>query len=123
MFDLGGQDTRVLTVVSGKGGVGKSVLAVNLATTLASEGRTVALLDADVGQGSCAYLIGPGSPVHLVTPDPDLGASDALECLEAHLVILRSNADLILIYAPAGMGPPDRYAIYRTELGRIALAD
>jgi flagellar biosynthesis protein FlhG len=123
MFDLGGHDTRVLTVVSGKGGVGKSVLSVNLATTLASEGRTVALLDADVGQGSCAYLVGPDSPVHLVTPDPDLGPTEAIEALEAQLVVLRSKADIILIDAPAGIGPTVRWALDRADAGLLVLVD
>ena len=123
MFDLGGRDTRVLTVVSGKGGVGKSVLAVNLATTLASAGRKVALLDADIGQGSCAYLVGPGSPVQLVTPDPELDSADALESLEAQLLILRSQADLIVVDAPAGIGPTVRWALDRADAGLLVLVD
>ena len=40
--------TKVLLVASGKGGVGKSSIAVNLAMALAGEGRTVGLLDADI---------------------------------------------------------------------------
>ncbi|MFT4603402.1 MAG: flagellar biosynthesis protein FlhG [Rhodothermales bacterium] len=123
MFNDGGQDTRVVTVVSGKGGVGKSVLAVNLATTLASGGRRVALLDADIGQGSCAYLVGPGSPVQLITPDPELDPADALDCLESQLILLRSQADLILIDAPAGIGPTVRWALDRADAGLLVLVD
>src|ERR687897_602893 len=40
--------TRVLAVASGKGGVGKSSVTVNLAAPLAGKGRTVGVLDADI---------------------------------------------------------------------------
>jgi ATP-binding protein involved in chromosome partitioning len=40
--------TKVLLIASGKGGVGKSSLSVNLAVALANEGLTVGLLDADI---------------------------------------------------------------------------
>lgn len=40
--------TKVIMVASGKGGVGKSSVTVNLATALAAEGFTVGLMDADI---------------------------------------------------------------------------
>ncbi len=40
--------TKVLLIASGKGGVGKSSISVNLAIALATEGHTVGLLDADI---------------------------------------------------------------------------
>ena len=41
--------SSVYVIASGKGGVGKSTLTVNLATLLARAGHSVALIDADIG--------------------------------------------------------------------------
>ncbi len=49
---------RVLAVSSGKGGVGKSSLTVNLATALARRGLVVGLLDADIWGFSAPRLLG-----------------------------------------------------------------
>lgn len=50
--------TRVIAVASGKGGVGKSSLSVNLAAGLAEEGFDVGLLDADIWGFSIPRMIG-----------------------------------------------------------------
>jgi ATP-binding protein involved in chromosome partitioning len=47
-----------VAVVSGKGGVGKSVIAVNLATAVAMEGAAVGILDADLNGPSIAKMTG-----------------------------------------------------------------
>lgn len=51
-------DTRILAVSSGKGGVGKSSLTVNLACALADRRNTVAVIDADVYGFSVPGMIG-----------------------------------------------------------------
>jgi len=56
---------RVLAVVSGKGGVGKTSLAVNLAIGLAAAGRRVLLLDADIGLANVDLLLGQRPHGHL----------------------------------------------------------
>jgi Mrp family chromosome partitioning ATPase len=53
---------RVLAVASGKGGVGKSSVAANLAVTLAHRGCRVALLDADVWGFSVPRMLGIHRP-------------------------------------------------------------
>jgi flagellar biosynthesis protein FlhG len=49
---------RVIAITSGKGGVGKTNLAVNLGIALAKMGREVALLDADMGLANVDILLG-----------------------------------------------------------------
>ena len=50
--------TRVLGIVSGKGGVGKSSVSVNLAVSLAASGSKVGLLDADIWGFSIPRMLG-----------------------------------------------------------------
>lgn len=50
--------TQVYAVASGKGGVGKSTVTVNLAAALASQGRSVGIVDADVHGFSVPGLLG-----------------------------------------------------------------
>ncbi len=49
---------RVVTVTSGKGGVGKTSISVNLAESLAKAGHQVMLLDADMGLANVDVLLG-----------------------------------------------------------------
>ncbi|PIR25892.1 MAG: chromosome partitioning protein [Deltaproteobacteria bacterium CG_4_10_14_0_2_um_filter_43_8] len=49
---------KVLAVASGKGGVGKSSLAVNLAVALGKQGKKVGLLDADIYGPSVTHMMG-----------------------------------------------------------------
>ena len=53
-----GRSCRVIAVASGKGGVGKSVIAINLAMALAQQGSSVCLLDASSGVGHLELLCG-----------------------------------------------------------------
>lgn len=53
---------RVIAVSSGKGGVGKTSLVVNLAITLASMGQRVVIFDADLGLANAEVLMGITPP-------------------------------------------------------------
>ena len=51
---------RSVAITSGKGGVGKSCVALNIAAQLARDGNRVLLVDGDLGLGNIALLLGMG---------------------------------------------------------------
>lgn len=64
VFSKPGNRTTVLAVASGKGGVGKSSVTVNLATSLAGDGYDVGVLDADIYGYSVPRMLGvSGQPI------------------------------------------------------------
>lgn len=50
--------TKIITITSGKGGVGKSNFVVNLAINLVKKGKKVLIFDADIGMGNDDVLMG-----------------------------------------------------------------
>jgi len=85
---------NIVAVASGKGGVGKSTVAVNLALALAAEGATVGILDADI--------YGPSQPLMLGLQGqrPQSGDGKTLEPMESHGVQAMSIGFLIDLDQP-----------------------
>ena len=74
-----------IAVTSGKGGVGKSNVAVNLAATLARRGRKVVLLDADLGLANADVLCDVPLPFNL-----------------SHVIARRKRLTEVMVKAPGG---------------------
>ena len=84
---------NIIAVASGKGGVGKSTVAVNLALALAAEGASVAVLDADI--------YGPSQPTMLgIRGRPESRDGKTLEPMEGHGVQAMSIGFLIDMETP-----------------------
>lgn len=124
--------SRVIAVSSGKGGVGKTNLAVNLGLALARRGLRVALLDADLGTANVDVVLGIRPRYHLhhvVTGERTLaeivvqgpfglrvvpgasGLPDLVDLPDAQrqallrsLLTLDGTVDLLLIDTQAGVG-------------------
>jgi ATP-binding protein involved in chromosome partitioning len=96
---------NILAVASGKGGVGKSTMAVNLALALAAEGATVGLLDADI--------YGPSQPMMMgVDKRPETSDGKTMEPLENYGVQVMSIGFLV---------NPDDAMIWRGPMATQAL--
>ena len=87
------QVKNIIAVASGKGGVGKSTTAVNLALALADEGAVVGILDADI--------YGPSQPQMLgITGRPDTRDGKTLEPMEGHGIQAGSIGFMIDVETP-----------------------
>jgi len=96
---------NIIAVASGKGGVGKSTTAANLALALAAEGANVGLLDADI--------YGPSQPMMLgVSGKPDSKDGKTMEPLEAHGLQIASIGFMI---------DPDQPMVWRGPMVTQAL--
>ncbi|MDR7435779.1 MAG: MinD/ParA family protein [Armatimonadota bacterium] len=127
-----GRRSKVISIGSGKGGVGKTNLAVNLAIALARRGAQVVLVDADLGLANVDVVLGLNPPYtldHVVRGERTLrevlvggpleiqvlpGASGLPEMADLHpakrryllqeLEGLEESTDILLIDAAPGIG-------------------
>ncbi|MFT3777953.1 MAG: iron-sulfur cluster carrier protein ApbC [Ottowia sp.] len=99
------QVKNIVAVASGKGGVGKSTTAANLALALAAEGARVGLLDADIYGPSVPIMMGVGG-------QPQSLDGKSMEPLESHGVQVMSIGFLV---------KPDDAMIWRGPMATQAL--
>jgi flagellar biosynthesis protein FlhG len=137
----------IIAFVSGKGGVGKSVVTANLAHTLAQSGARTAVVDADAGQGAQGILFNhtPSGSVlewaegraHAEDVTQRTGGGVTLVQAASHAIAdvpqslydglddalsaLKSSHDFVLIDAPAGTDGLVRWALDRADLGILVV--
>jgi flagellar biosynthesis protein FlhG len=76
----GGRQTRLVTVTSGKGGVGKSNFTLNFALGLMERGQKVVIFDADLGLANLDVLMGISPKKHLLhLLEPNRSVWDIME--------------------------------------------
>jgi len=105
---------NIIAVSSGKGGVGKSTVAVNLAVALSQNGAKVGLMDADI--------YGPNIPIMLGVSgqQPQIAEGNKLVPLEAHGVKLISMAVLVPADKPMVLRGPMLHGVVRQFLSDVA---
>jgi len=91
--------SRLVAVTSGKGGVGKTNVAVNVAICLAARGHRVALIDADLGLANADVLLNVTAPFNL-----------------GHVIGGDKRIEEILVSAPGGI----KLILGTSGVGRLA---
>lgn len=121
---------RAIAVAGGKGGVGKSTVAVNLGMTLAIAGHEVVLLDADMGLANVDVLLGLSPTQHIghlldgvcSLEDLLLPAPHGLKVIPAgsgarRLAQLGNGEHAAVIRAFDGLATPPEYLLVDTAAG------
>ena len=101
-----------VTVASGKGGVGKSTISLNLAIALSQRKRRVVLLDGDIGLGNINVMLG-------IRPEKDLANVIDGEC-EIEDAIIKGPWGISIL--PAGSGVEDLAEMNEEDRGRLLSA-
>src|SRR5438874_8905518 len=132
-------ESRVITITSGKGGVGKTTTTANIGTALALQGKRVAVVDSDIGLRNLDAILGLENRISYVLVNvvegkcrirkalikdkrlPDLYLLPAAQTRDKNAVNsvqmeqlcqqLRAEFDFVLIDSPAGIEQGFRNAI------------
>lgn len=95
---------KVVAITGGKGGVGKTLTAVNLGTALARLGRSTMLLDADLGLANVDVLLGLKAPLNL-----------------EHVMLGQCGLEDVIVTAPSGLRvvPASSGSVNMAALGTV----
>jgi flagellar biosynthesis protein FlhG len=140
----------VFSVISGKGGVGKTMTSVNTAAMLNKMGYQVAVIDADLGLANCATLLNETveatvsdwisgechlqdliqnvNGISLITASNDpatqnLKTEVMMDALDQVISHLKQTNDFIIIDTPAGAGEMVLWALDSSQLATLVLVD
>jgi len=124
-MDLARGVRNIVGVASGKGGVGKSTVSVNLAVALARSGARVGLLDADIYGPNVPLMLGLAGhqPEVITVPDHQGGEIEMIRPLEAHGIKVMSMGFLIGEDTPVIWRGPMLNSALRQFLGQVDWGD
>jgi len=89
------ENTQIISVTSGKGGVGKTNIVANMGISFSKKGKKVLILDADLGLGNLDILLGLAPKYnlsHVISGDKKL--SEILIDFDSHMSILPASSGI-----------------------------
>lgn len=112
-----GTGARVIAIASGKGGVGKTNLAINLAIALGKKGKRVIVVDADLGTANVDVLLGTSSRNTLLS----LGRDD----VQLEDVLIRGPYGVSYISGGSGMEHAGEMSVMQRQVifNKLAACD
>ncbi|MFP8488642.1 P-loop NTPase [Gracilimonas sp. Q87] len=140
----------VATVISGKGGVGKSMSSINIALQFKELGHSTAIIDADLGLSNCATFLNCHAKhtvsdwingkcgleqlpqkvegITLITgaSDPsqaNISSEVMMDALDQITQFLKKTHDYIIIDTPAGAGEMSLWALDTADIGILVIVD
>lgn len=102
----------IIAIANSKGGVGKSTLAVHLATWLHRQGHTVTLADCDMQQSSSEWI-------HEVQPDLKTVTLRDPDAIINELPILGQEADFVIADGPGSHKETSRALLFRADFAIV----
>jgi len=114
--DPAASDRRIVAIASGKGGVGKTWLAITLAQTLARQGRRTLLFDGDLGLANVDIQLG-------LMPDTDLQTVFSGRTALTDAILSNAETGFDIIAGRSGVGGLARLPIERLDALGARLVD